>query len=119
MFAEKQSQIRSSSYFEETGPMRNPQHIPIDNDNGHAGAPHDNKPISKANDEAVWDAVHCGPFTVKFDPQLHPFQQADFPAPKGGSTHSGPVVTGEPGDRFDYEIVGPKSTNDPRIIINR
>ncbi len=98
--------------------MPNHQHIPIDNDNGHVTPPHDEKRISKMNDEAVWDAVNCGPFTVIFDPQRHPFQQDRFPVSRGGSAHSGPVVTGEPGDRFEYRIVGPKSTNDPRIIIN-
>lgn len=99
--------------------MPSSQHIPIDNDTGHVPSPHDNKPISKANDEAVWDAVNCGPFTVIFDPHRHPFPESTFHVSKGGSTPSGPVVTGEPGDEFEYKIVGPKTTNDPRIIINR
>lgn len=99
--------------------MPNPQHIPIDKDDGHVTPPNDNKPISKANDEAVWDAVNCGPFTVIFDPHRHPFPESTFHVSKGGSTHSGAVVTGEPGDQFEYKIVGPKTTNDPTIIINR
>lgn len=96
------------------------QHIPIDDDTGSVSAPHDNKPISKANDQAVWDATrcNCGPFTVEFDTNHFPFGQPTFHVAKGQKTGSGKVVHGEPGDEFKYTIRGPKGKNDPRVIIN-
>ena len=96
------------------------QHIPIDDNTGHVTPPHDNQHLSKLNDdEAVWDdANNTGPFSVEFNPKHHPFTQWKFMVQKGGSTASGPVVTGDPGDTFDYKINGTKTTNDPRIIID-
>jgi hypothetical protein len=96
------------------------QYIPIDDDTGHVSAPHDKKHISKANDQAVWDAsgCNCGPFTVEFDPNRYPFGQPTFFVPKGQKTGSGKVMHGNPGDEFPYRIQGPQSANDPRVIID-
>ena len=98
---------------------RRPKVIVIDDDNGQVPFPYDNRHINANEEEAVWVSLNGSEFTVRFDPQHHPFAKHKFKVPAGGTVHSEPVVTGNNGEEFKYSVDGPLNTNDPTVIINR
>jgi hypothetical protein len=96
--------------------MNNEKHIRITTNNGQVD--HDNQPIKKNGEEAVWDSGTGAAFQVVFRADS-PFDRNEFNVPAGGSVSSGTARADAADKPYKYDVVGPGGTNDPTIIIQR
>ncbi|MCU1308911.1 MAG: hypothetical protein JWO20_36 [Candidatus Angelobacter sp.] len=95
------------------------KHIHIISKNGKVD--HEDQPINKKGEEAVWVSDTGDAYQVVFRDGDCPFDKNTFDVPAGGSIGSGPARDDakEKPYQYKYDVVGPGGTNDPTIIIQR